>query len=49
MPGAIARRVAAYADDAAARERDGRLLAALYTGHAGAAERMARSLLEAYA
>jgi hypothetical protein len=49
MPGAIARRVAAYADDAEARERDGRRLAALYAAHAGAAERMARSLLEAYA
>jgi hypothetical protein len=49
MPGGIARRVAAYADDAPARERDGKRLAALYAGHAGAAERMARSLLEAYA
>jgi lipid-A-disaccharide synthase len=47
MPGDVARRVAAYADDAAARASASERLRALYAGHAGAAERMARSLLEA--
>ncbi len=49
MPGEIAQRVAAYADDADGRARDGARLRELYAWHAGAAERMARSLLEAYA
>jgi lipid-A-disaccharide synthase len=46
MPAAVARRVAAYADDAAARAAASVRLRELYAGHAGAAERMARSLLE---
>lgn len=49
MPGDVARRVLAYADDAAARAEASQTLRALYAGHAGAAERMARSLLEAHA
>ncbi len=47
MPGGIAADVAAYADDEAARARASASLRALYVDHAGAAERMARSLLEA--
>ncbi len=46
-PGEVARRVAAYAADAPARERAATHLRALYAHHAGASERMARSLLEA--
>jgi len=46
MPGEVARRVAAYADDADARAAASARLRVLYAGHAGAAERMARSLLE---
>jgi hypothetical protein len=46
MPGDIARRVAAYANDEAARARSSERLTALYAAHVGAAERMARSLLE---
>ena len=45
MPGHVARRIAAYYDDAPARESASRRLRALYAGHAGAANRMARSLL----
>ena len=44
-PGDIARRIAAYADDAAARARDAKRLRALYVAHVGAADRMARALL----
>ena len=47
MPGEVARRVAAYAADAAACERSAASLRALYASHGGASERMARSLLEA--
>jgi len=49
MPGEMARRVAAYADDEPARILASRRLVELYAGHVGAAERMARALLEAYA
>jgi len=49
MPGDVARRVLAYAADAAARAQASRTLRTLYAAHAGAAERMARSLLEAHA
>ena len=49
MPGDMARRVAAYADNEPARILAARRLRDLYVAHAGAAERMARSLLEAYA
>jgi lipid-A-disaccharide synthase len=45
MPGAVATSVAAYADDTEALARDGARLRSLYANHAGAAERMARSLL----
>jgi len=45
MPGEIARRVAAYADDAAARAAASQRLRELYATHAGAARRMAHSLL----
>ncbi|GAC1300531.1 MAG: hypothetical protein NVSMB19_07260 [Vulcanimicrobiaceae bacterium] len=45
MPGEIARKVAAYADDGATRAAASERLRALYAGHAGAAHRMARSLL----
>jgi len=45
MPGEIARRVAAYADDDAARAQASVRLRALYAAHAGAAGRMARALL----
>lgn len=45
MPGYVARAVAAYADDATARAAASERLRALYAAHAGAAERMARSLL----
>ena len=44
-PGHVARAVATYADDASARARASVRLRALYADHAGAAERMARSLL----
>jgi hypothetical protein len=46
MPGDVARRIAAYADDAAARATAAQRLRAIYADHIGAAERMARSLLE---
>ena len=49
MPGEIARRVAAYADDAGGRADAAQRLRSLYAAQAGAAERMARSLLEAHA
>jgi len=49
MPGDVARRVAAYADDTVALARASQRLRALYASHAGAAERMARSLLEVQA
>jgi hypothetical protein len=49
MPGEMARRVAAYADNEPTRILASRRLRELYAAHAGAAERMARSLLEAYA
>lgn len=45
MAGEIARRIAAYADDAPARAAASERLRALYASHVGAAERMARSLL----
>jgi len=45
MPGDVARRVAEYADDDAARARASERLRSLYAAHVGAAERMARSLL----
>lgn len=48
MPGEVARRALAYADDASARTAASQRLRALYAAHAGAAERMARSLLEAH-
>jgi len=47
MPAEVARRVAAYAADAPALAEASRRLRELYVAHAGAAERMARSLLEA--
>lgn len=46
MPGEIARRVAAYVDDDAARTAASLRLRALYAAHSGAAQRMARSLLK---
>jgi lipid-A-disaccharide synthase len=46
-PGYVARRVAAYAADDAARASDAQRLRELYAAHAGASERMARSLLAA--
>jgi lipid-A-disaccharide synthase len=46
MPGGLATSVAAYADNDAERARASQRLAALYADQAGAAERMARSLLE---
>lgn len=46
-PGYVARRAAEYAADDAARAAASVRLRAIYAGHAGAAERMARSLLEA--
>ena len=46
-PGDIARRIAAYADDDAARSHDATRLRALYVDHVGAADRMARALLAA--
>ncbi|MBC5798429.1 MAG: hypothetical protein GIX03_14035 [Candidatus Eremiobacteraeota bacterium] len=49
MPGEVARRMLAYADDAPARAEASPTLRALYAAHAGAAERMARSLLEGQA
>ena len=48
-PGYVARRVAAYAADDAARASDAQRLRELYAAHAGASERMARSLLAAAA
>jgi hypothetical protein len=45
MPGGVAASVAAYADDDAARALASQRLRALYADHAGAADRMARSLL----
>ena len=49
MPGNVARRVAAYADDDVTRAEAALRLHALYASQAGAAERMARSLLEVHA
>ena len=46
MPGYVARRVAEYAADAGARAVASERLRGLYREHVGAAERMARSLLE---
>jgi len=46
MPGEVARRIAAYFDDGEARAQASQRLRTLYTAHAGAAERMARTLLE---
>ncbi len=46
MPGDVARRIAAYAADDDALAAASRRLRALYADHSGAAERMARSLLE---
>ncbi len=46
-PGEVARRVLDYAHDAPARERAAGKLRELYAAHAGASERLARSLLEA--
>lgn len=45
-PGYVARRAAEYAADDAARLAASARLRSMYSGHAGAAERMARSLLE---
>jgi hypothetical protein len=45
MPGEVARRIGAYARDDAALSRSASRLRALYANHAGAAERMAKSLL----
>lgn len=45
MPGEIARRIAAYADDAESRARATARLRELYAAHVGAAERMAGALL----
>lgn len=45
MPGEIARRIAAYADDEAARSLAATRLRELYAAHAGAAQKMARELL----
>ena len=47
MPGELARRMAAYADDVSGRTAASERLRALYAGHAGAADRMAASLLGA--
>jgi hypothetical protein len=47
MPAEVARRIAAYAADADALAEASRRLRALYAAHAGAADRMARSLLGA--
>jgi lipid A disaccharide synthetase len=47
MPGHVARRIAEYARDDVTRTADAHRLKALYASHAGAAERMARSLLAA--
>lgn len=49
MPGEVARRIAAYVDDTAARTTAVQRLRALYAAQVGAAERMARSLLDAHA
>jgi len=49
MPGELARRIAAYAGEASARAEASAKLRALYAAHVGAAERMARDLLEAHA
>jgi hypothetical protein len=46
MPGQVAKRIAAYAADDAARATASARLRELYASHAGAAERMARALLE---
>lgn len=46
-PGYVAERIAAYANDDGARAAASLRLRELYVAHAGAAERMARSLLEA--
>lgn len=46
MPGEVARRIASYADDDRALANASERLRALYASHVGAAERMARSLLE---
>jgi hypothetical protein len=45
-PGYVAQRAAEYAADEAARSAAATRLRALYAGHVGAAERMARALLE---
>jgi len=45
MPAEVARRIAAYYDDGAARAAASARLLELYAAHAGAADRMARSLL----
>ena len=47
MPGELARRMAAYADDASGRAAASARLRALYANHVGAADRMAASLLGA--
>jgi lipid A disaccharide synthetase len=47
MPGEVARRIARYYDDEPARSAASARLRELYVAHAGAAERLARSLLEA--
>ncbi len=49
FPGDVARRIAAYADDVAGRAMAASRLRDLYANHRGAAERMARSLLEVHA
>ncbi len=46
MPGHVARAIAAYYDDAAARRSAARRLRELYAAHVGAADRLARTLLE---
>lgn len=46
MPGHVAKRIAEYAADEAAREAASSRLRSLYAAHAGAAERMARALLK---
>jgi lipid A disaccharide synthetase len=48
-PAEVARRIAAYYDDDVARTTAAARLRELYARHAGAAERMARSLLESHA
>ena len=45
MPGYVANRIVEYAADDAVRAAASTRLRALYVGHAGAAERMARSLV----